>query len=184
VVLVAAGAAALLRPRPAPSPIPVEPKAAGPRPAQQPTGAAPAPARPPAPVQLPVRSASPSAAEVRTLLEGWLAAKAAVLAGKTPAVPLDQLARDNQLQRLAAEQREDKALNQTQRINARVVTLRLEDSNPTRIAALVTIDYTGQRLDAAGQPVGKPTRLPALRNRYVFARDQGTWRMVSFRRAD
>lgn len=184
VVLVAAGAAALLRPRPAPSPIPVEPEAAGPGPAQQPTGAAPAPVRPPAPIQLPLRSASPSAAEVRTLLEGWLAAKAAVLAGKTPAVPLDQLARDNQLQRLAAEQREDKARNQTQRINARVVTLRLEDSTPTRIAALVTIDYTGQRLDAAGQPVGKPTRLPALRNRYVFARDQGTWRMVSFRRAD
>jgi hypothetical protein len=183
VLLVAAGAAALLRPRPAPRPIPVEPKAAGPGTAQQPTGATPPPVRPPAPIQLPLRSASPSAAEVQALLEGWLAAKAAVLAGQTPALPLDQLARDNQLQRLAAEQREDKARNQTQRINARVVEVRLEDSSPSRIAALVTIDYTGQRLNAAGQPVGQPTRLPALRNRYVFGRDQGTWRMVSFQRA-
>jgi hypothetical protein len=49
---------------------------------------------------------------------------------------------------------------------------------------VATIDYTDQRLDADGQAVGQPTRLPTLRNRYVFARDGGTWRLVSFQRAE
>lgn len=139
-----------------------------------------APAKPP----LPLNSDQPSAPEVQGLLEGWLAAKAAVLAGESPAVPLDRLARDNQLQRLAAEQQQDKARNQTQRIEAKVVDFRVEESSPNRIAAVATINYTDQRLDAAGQPVGPATRLPALRNRYVFGRDQGTWRLVSFQRAN
>jgi hypothetical protein len=121
---------------------------------------------------------------VRGLLEGWLSAKSAVLAGQQPAVPLDRLARDAQLQRLAAEERQDKALIQTQRITAKVVGFRIEESSANRIAALATIDYTDQRLDAAGQPVGQPTRFTALRNRYVFGRDQGTWRLVSFQRAE
>jgi hypothetical protein len=194
-ILVLAGGFALLRPRP--TPIPVEPKqdaksgapdgskdaAAVPQPptpaAQQP--AVPAPGATQA--QLPLLTEQPSTEQVRGLLEGWLSAKAAVLAGQQPAVPLDRLARDAQLQRLAAEQRQDKALNQTQRITAKVVGFQIEESSANRIAALATIDYTDQRLDAAGQPVGQPTRLTALRNRYVFGRDQGTWRLVSFQRA-
>jgi len=191
-LLVAAAAMALLRPRP--KPIPVEPKSeetssespgqpGGAQPAETASAAA-APTAAAAKPALPLRSEAPSTTEVQALLEGWLAAKAAVLAGRQPAVPLDQLARDIQLQRLAAEQREDRARNQTQRIEAKVVDFRLESSTPNRIAALVSIDYTDQRLDAAGQPVGPPSRLPALRNRYVFGRDGGTWRLVSFQRAD
>jgi len=187
--LVAAGGFALLRPRP--TPIPVEPsgganqseQAPGPSQtggdakAQQGQAAATEPA-------LPLRSDAPGATEVQALLEGWLAAKAAVLAGKQPAVPLNQIARDTQLRRLTAEQRDDQARNQTQRIEAKVVDFQLESSTPSRISALATIDYSDQRLNAAGQPQGQPTRLPALRNRYVFARDEGTWRLVSFQRAD
>jgi len=187
--LVAAGGFALLRPRP--TPIPVEPsgganqseqapgtsQAGGDAKAQQGQAGATEPA-------LPLRSDAPGATEVQALLEGWLAAKAAVLAGKQPAVPLNQIARDTQLRRLTAEQRDDQARNQTQRIEAKVVDFQLESSTPSRISALATIDYSDQRLNAAGQPQGQPTRLPALRNRYVFARDEGTWRLVSFQRAD
>ena len=212
VMLVAAGGFALLRPRP--TPIPVEPKGearsdattaakfqakpdADPgqsapagasthtatKPASQ--TAPPAAAVPgPATTALPLASDTPSSAEVRGLLEGWLAAKAAVLAGQKPAVPLDRIARDNQIQRVAAEQRDDQARNQTQRISAKVVDFRVESTTPSRIAAVATIDYTDQRLDQTGQVVGQPTRLPGLRNRYVFARDGGTWRLVSFQRAE
>jgi hypothetical protein len=138
----------------------------------------------PATTALPLASEAPSPGEVRGLLEGWLAAKAAVLAGQKPALALDRLARDNQIQRVAAEQRDDQARNQTQQVNAKVVDFRVESTTPSRIAAVATIDYTDQRLDADGQAVGQPTRLPTLRNRYVFARDGGTWRLVSFQRAE
>lgn len=180
-ILVLAGGFALLRPRP--TPIPVEPKREAKPPAPTPEKPATPPAVPAQP-QLPLRTDAPSAEQVRGLLEGWLSAKAAVLAGQQPAVPLDRLARDSQLQRLAAEQREDRALNQTQRITAKVVDFKLEESSPNRIAAVATIDYSDQRLDASGQPQGRPTRLPALRNRYVFGRDDGIWRLVSFQRAE
>jgi hypothetical protein len=99
-------------------------------------------------------------------------------------MPLDRLARDTQIQRLAAEQRDDQAQNQTQTISAKVVDFRIESTTPTRISAVATIDYADQRRDSAGQAVGQPTRLPALRNRYVFARDAGIWRLVSFQRAE
>ena len=65
-----------------------------------------------------------------------------------------------------------------------MVDFKLEESSPKRIAAVATIDYSDQRLDGAGQPQGRPTRLPALRNRYVFGRDGGIWRLVSFQRAE
>jgi hypothetical protein len=180
-ILVLAGGFALLRPRP--TPIPVEPKRDAKPASQTPDKPAVSPAVPAQP-QLPLRTDTPSPEQVRGLLEVWLSAKAAVLAGQQPAIPLDRLARDTQLQRLAAEQREDKALNQTQRITAKVVDFKLEESSPKRIAAVATIDYSDQRLDAAGQPDGRPTRLPALRNRYVFGRDDGIWRLVSFQRAE
>ncbi len=195
-ILVVAGGFALLRPRP--TPIRVEPKREEARgSAGQNLGAATtaksaspaaataagATALRPAQPKLPLSGEKPSSAEVRGLLEGWLTAKAAVLSGQQPAIPLDRLARDNQLQRLAAEQREDKARNETQRISAKVVDFSLEESSANRIAALATIDYSDQRLDGTGQPIGRPTRLPALRNRYIFARDAGTWRLVSFQRA-
>ena len=51
-----------------------------------------------------------------------------------------------------------------------------------RIAATVGLDYTETRLDRSGSPTG-PTTTLQLRNRYVFARDNGNWRLVSFRRA-
>ena len=180
-ILVLAGGFALLRPRP--TPIPVEPKRDAKPASQTPDKPAVSPAVPAQP-QLPLRTDTPSPEQVRGLLEVWLSAKAAVLAGQQPAIPLDRLARDTQLQRLAAEQREDNALNQTQRITAKVVDFKLEESSPKRIAAVATIDYSDQRLDAAGQPDGRPTRLPALRNRYVFGRDDGIWRLVSFQRAE
>ncbi len=180
-ILVLAGGFALLRPRP--TPIPVEPKRDAKPASQTPDKPAVSPVVPAQP-QLPLRTDTPSPEQVRGLLEVWLSAKAAILAGQQPAIPLDRLARDTQLQRLAAEQREDKALNQTQRITAKVVDFKLEESSPKRIAAVATIDYSDQRLDAAGQPDGRPTRLPALRNRYVFGRDDGIWRLVSFQRAE
>ncbi len=213
VMLVAAGGFALLRPRPTPIPVeprkaatlesPTSPtphtqakagadvdrsapaRTPPPSPTNTPAApSAPAPAAVPPSTPPPLISEAPTPQQVQGLLEGWLAAKAAVLAGKTPAVALDRLARDTQIQRLSAEQRDDQARNQTQRIEAKVVDFQVESSTPNRIAAVATINYTDQRLDAAGEAVGLPTRLPALRNRYVFARDGGTWRLVSFQRAD
>ncbi len=197
--LLAAGAAAaallaiaginLVRPRTAPTPILVQPPAAiKPPAAVQPPGAdkPPAPGKPAATprIGLPLTSPSPDSDQVRALLEGWLAAKAAVLAGRNSSTPLEQLARESQVRRLEGERRDDAAAGQSQRIQTRVTDLQIETSSPGRISAIATIDYNDQRLDAAGQPVGVPKRISGLRNRYVFGRDGDSWRLVSFQRAN
>jgi hypothetical protein len=208
-LLVAFGLVSLLRPRPAP--VSVEPTTSGnaksgktpgadkgkgngpgstapgapatttgadrPEPPQKPETAA----RPGA-AAIPLRSDQPTTAEIQTLLESWLAAKATVLAGKDTPASLEDLAQPPQLRLLQSERRADQARNQTQRIDASVEDLRLEANSPQRMAAVVTIRYRGERLDGEGKVVGKPSNL-TLRNRYVFTREDGTWRLVSFERA-
>jgi hypothetical protein len=46
----------------------------------------------------------------------------------------------------------------------------------------VNLRYADQRLNAKGDPQGEPTKLE-LRNRYVFGRDGGIWRLASFQKA-
>lgn len=149
-------------------------------------GAVPAPAAAPAPAPpaaIPLRSDEPSPAEIQTLLETWLTAKSAVLAGEEPKAKLDDLAQDAQLRQLQAERRSDQVRNHTQRIDTSVENLRLEASTPQRVAAVASIRYRGERRDSQGKAVGEASNL-TLRNRYVFSREGNTWRLVSFERVN
>lgn len=185
--LVGSTATLLLRPQ---APGSGEALVVEPAPDAAPANGAAAPGEPPAAeapaatTAVPLNAPTPTAPQIQSLLETWLAAKAAVLAGEASSggPPLEQLARPAQLQALESERRSDAAANQTQRIATEITALELESTSPNRIAALVTIRYTGERLDRDGQAVGSPTRLEALRNRYVFGRDGDTWRLVSFER--
>ena len=157
--------------QPAPSPVPSEAR----QPAKPP---APAPTSP----SLPLRAATPSDAQVQALLEAWLDAKAAVLAGKNSRLPLEVLARPGQVDRLAAERRSDQARGETQTISTTITSLVIDERDGSRIAATVNLRYADQRLNANGDPEGGPTKLE-LRNRYVFGRDGDIWRLVSFGKA-
>ncbi|MEO1003401.1 MAG: ARC6/PARC6 family protein [Cyanobacteria bacterium J06638_7] len=185
-VLVALGLLALLRPRP--TTVRVEPASEGaaaepkPMPTEGGTPDAAVDGPEPAPA-LPLRAAQPSSAQIQTLLETWLTAKSAVLAGNQPAVTLDQLAQPSQLRLLQAERRSDEALGHTKRIDTSVENLRLESSSPQRISAVASIRYRAERLDGEGQRVGQPSDL-TLRNRYVFSSEGNSWRVVSFERVN
>jgi hypothetical protein len=185
VVLLAIASAVRLRtpaPGPGRNPIPVQPAPTPvPAEARKPT---PPPAKPPAPAPtgLPLRSEIPSDTQVQALLEAWLDAKAAILAGKDSRIPLEVLARPTQLERLAAERASDQARGETQTISTAITALEIDERDGNRIAATVNLRYADQRLNAKGDPEGEPTKLE-LRNRYVFGRDDGIWRLVSFQKA-
>jgi hypothetical protein len=140
--------------------------------------------KPPAPVAdaIPLRAEAPSEAQVQALLEAWLDAKADILAGKNNRIPLEMLARPTQVDRLESERASDQARGETQTISTSITALAIEERDPNRIAATVALRYADQRLNAKGDPEGNPTKLE-LRNRYVFARDGGLWRLVSFQKA-
>ncbi len=176
VVVVALAATALVRSRshgPKPQP-PQPPVALQPVPATKPVPQA----APAAPLSAP----EPSDGQIQALLEAWLNAKAALLAGKTSTIPLATMARPSQIERLAATVVADQNRGETEAITTKIQSFAVDERSPGRIAATVDLDYSETRLDRSGSPTG-PTTTLQLRNRYVFGRDNGNWRLVSFRRA-
>lgn len=166
---IGAGGWLLLRPRPVPAP----PKPlASPRPKPVAT----APANP-----LPLTADAPSEAQLRTLLEGWLAAKAALLAGEKPRHPLADLAAPAQVGSALRQKRRLAARGEREQVKARIDAFRLVERAPGRIVAAVDLTYTDERRDSAGRVVESTGPLP-LRNSYVFVRDGRTWKVLAFGR--
>ena len=181
-------AGALFWPRPAErtpataQPIPVQPLApATPKAPAAATSAKPpaatAPAATPA-AGLPLTAAAPQTAQLQPLLEAWLAAKAAVLAGGTPAADLASLARPEMAARLQAERREDAARSETQVLAVSVRSLRVVERSPQRIAVEAELAYSDQRRGSDGKVLDR-TAPTTLRNIYVFGRDGDRWRLAA-----
>ncbi|MBM5799746.1 MAG: DUF4101 domain-containing protein [Cyanobacteria bacterium K_DeepCast_35m_m2_023] len=174
---VVVGVAALLTRQPwrSPEPLPVKPVLSRP----EPTKPKPTPAPRPA---VPLTEAQPSDSQLRGLLDSWLTAKAAVLAGRPSSLPLAQMARDTQVQRLQAERSSDAGRGETQAIEARIDSLQVMERTPNRIVVEVQLNYSDSRLARDGSTIAR-TGATSLRNRYVFARDRDTWRLVAFGRS-
>ena len=169
-------------PLPPAAPAPVKPKLAAP---VAPVPAEPLPAAPklaPSPqATLPLQAADPNEAQIQALLQAWLAAKAAVLAGGTSPQPLESLVRSPLVLRLQAERKRDLAASSSQEIKAQVEELQITERQAGRIVARVRLSYSERRLDASGQGLAAANRL-RLTNSYVFGRDpDGIWRLVGFR---
>jgi hypothetical protein len=174
-VVVVLAALLIRQPWRRPEPIAIEPVAVKPAPP------APTPQAPPR-VSLPLTATEPSDIELKALLEAWLTAKAAVLAGGSSSMPLAELARDTQVDRLEAERNGDAARGESQKIEARVSGLDVLERTPSRIVIRASLNYSDTRLDSGGAVIDR-TAPTNLSNRYVFARDGQIWRLVAFERA-
>ena len=178
----------LLRPRAVPqAPSSAATGAAGIAPAGPPTAAKPTPAKPAPPAAPavagstgipPLRDPQPDEAQVRSLLERWLSAKAAVLGGGPMPAGIDGIARPEQVDRLAAERSADAVRGERQTLDVRIRSLRLEQTSPGRIAATAELLYSDQRRAADGR-VLESTPSQTIRNLYVFGRDDGRWRFAA-----
>ena len=128
-------------------------------------------------------SAAPSSVELQSLLERWLAAKTAVLAGQERPADLGLLAQGGAIELLLNERRQDQSQQQTQKLSARITDLTITERSPNRIAVRAVLNYSDARLDASGKEVDR-TAPTTLRNLYVFGRDGEGWRLVATRSAD
>ena len=172
-VLVAAGLGGwlLLRPRAERvKPLPVQPVE---QPAVKPAAPAPQPA-------VPLTAADPSDAQLTRLLEAWLAAKAALLAGQPADTPLEAIARPVPVQRLEEQVRANTAAGAKETVSATVTGLRTLERSPQRIAVEATLTYSDRRSGSDGTLLSQ-TPSTTLRNVYVFARDGEQWRLAAFR---
>jgi hypothetical protein len=182
-VALALAGAWLLRPRPAPpAPSASVNGAAGIAPGGPPSAAKPTPTAAPAPASntgIPaLRDPQPDEAQVRSLLERWLSAKAAVLAGGPMPKGIDDIARPEQVDRLASERSADAVRGERQTLDVRIRSLRLEQTSPGRIAATAELLYSDQRRAADGR-VLESTPSQTIRNLYVLGRDDGRWRFAA-----
>jgi hypothetical protein len=165
--------------RPAPSPVapPVTAATGRPDAALRPNASA-AAAR-----AQPLVAPTPSAAQIQSLLESWLAIKTSVLAGAPAPAGLEKIARETQVQRLRSERQEDAALGQTQNLSIGVRSLAITERSPDRIAATAELSYSDSRRTRDGKLVER-TAPKLLRNVYVFGRDGDSWRLAASRPAD
>ncbi len=181
---VAAGGLALLRQRQAagtpearpPSSL-ISPPLAQPAPLAPPPSVQPAP---PLPASLPLVSESPTPEELQALLEAWLKAKAALLAGGSADLPLDQLARAPQVEQLRRQRRADEAEGLTQTIDSSVRRFTVTSRTANRIEAEVELNYGDELRNRQGKVLVR-TPQGSRSNRYVFGRDGKTWKLVYFR---
>ena len=126
----------------------------------------------------PLTVTEPTPVQLQGLLETWLAAKAAVLAGGALPAELTLIAREGQVDRLRQERQDDTAADQTQKIEVRVDALSVRESSPDRIAVQARLTYSDQRRDASGKVVDT-TQKQTLNNVYVFGRDGNRWRLAA-----
>ena len=164
-----------LRPKPERAiPLPVQPLTS-----QSARLATPKP-KPPQP-ELPLQAPEPSEAQLQRLLEAWLQAKAAVLAGQAPALPPSQLAVASLVAALDQDRQADLDRGETQTVTAKVTSLEIASRSPERIEAKVTLRYGDVRRSQAGKLL-EETPEGERQNTYVFGRNQKSWKLerVSF----
>ena len=175
VVVIALGGWLLLRPRTQPAqPLPVQPAEQAQPPAAPPT--------PPAPVapSFPLTAADPSETQLQELLEAWLEAKAAVLAGGNAPLPLTDLARSSQVALLQRQEQANRSAGATETVKASVESFSVSERSPNRIAAQVTLLYSDERRSSSGAVLSQ-TPATSLTNTYVFARDGERWLLAAFK---
>ncbi len=171
VVLVALGGWLLLRPRSQPvQPLPVQP-------VEQAKPAEPAPAPTPS---FPLTAAEPSDTQLQELLEAWLAAKAAVLAGDNAPLPLADLARSSQVQLLQRQEQALRNAGASETVQAKVESFTVNERGPNRIAAQVQLQYSDERRSSSGAVLNQ-TPSTQLTNTYVFARDGKRWLLAAYK---
>ncbi|MFZ0409256.1 MAG: ARC6/PARC6 family protein [Cyanobium sp.] len=123
-------------------------------------------------------AAEPSEAQIRSLLETWLATKTRVLSGENLPANLDTIARSGMVERLNDERSQDAAAGAVQTIDVSINDLVISDRSPGRIAVIASLRYSDSRRDASGKVVGR-TPTTNLRNVYVFGRDGDRWRLTA-----
>jgi hypothetical protein len=125
-------------------------------------------------------SDNPNDIELEDLITEYWAAKSDVLSGKTKNVNLLSVVRPIVVERLDEEARRLRLAGVSLQTTLRLKSLRIIDRSPLRIAAQVELLYSDKTIDKNGILLSE-TPPTVLKNTYVFARDNGRWRIVAFR---
>jgi len=147
-----------------------------------PPKAAPAKTQEPPKPAYPLSAEAPTDAQMQALLQTWLDAKASVLAGDTPSVPLSDLARASEVERVDRALKANDQRNASETVKAKVISFSITERSPQRIAAQVSLSYSDELRSRDGQVLSS-TPTTTLRNLYIFGRSNGSWQLVAYQAA-
>ena len=125
----------------------------------------------------PLLSEAPTQAELQALLQGWLDAKALMLAGE-PA-DLSVVAREPLVKRVELEREADQAAGRSKSIDASITSIEVVDRKPQRIELLAQVAYS-DRLKSGDGTVIEETAPTDFIVTYVLGRDGTQWRLHDY----
>jgi outer membrane biosynthesis protein TonB len=164
------------QPKPSPAPTPVSKSPAKPAAAKNPEAAQkPEAAKPEAP-----KTTNPET-ETRALLQGWLGAKALLMAGGNNQATLEPLAVPNLVSTALANRQSDAQQGLHRKINAEVQELKLIASSPERREVRARILYSEEVLNGQDKLLERSGPIQ-LTNVYVFHRPSpdSSWKLADY----
>ncbi len=125
-----------------------------------------------------ITKASPSIAEIKTLINFWLLNKSNYLAGKSE-INLSKIVSNGLIDRTIEERQKDIKKGIFKEINSQIQKIDLESQTSSRIVVLVELNYQERIIKNSGELVNE-TSLNPLKVKYILGFSNKSWKLVDF----
>ncbi len=121
---------------------------------------------------------SPSLADIRNLINGWLLSKSNYLAGKSE-INLINIVSKGLIDRTIEERQNDIKKGIYKEINSQIRKIDLESQTSSRIVVLVELNYLERIVKNSGEFVNETSLIP-LKVKYILGFSNKSWKLVDF----
>ncbi len=125
-----------------------------------------------------ITKASPSIAEIKTLINFWLLNKSNYLAGKSE-INLSKIVSNGLIDRTIEERQKDIKKGIIKEIKSQIQKIDLESQTSSRIVVLVELNYLERIIKNSGEFVNE-TSLNPLKVKYILGFSNKSWKLVDF----
>ncbi len=119
----------------------------------------------------------PEKSYLSSILSKWLEIKTRVLAGSEVPKSIQLVATTEAVERLKAERKEDKLREETQKISAQLIDVKIIRRQPERIEVTATLSYSDERLNQSSEVIGR-TPKHVFKKRYILVNRGSVWQVL------
>jgi len=120
---------------------------------------------------------NPEEPYLSSILSKWLEIKTKVLAGSEIPKSIQLVATTEAIERLKAERKEDKLREETQKISAQLIDLKIIRRQPGRIEVTATLSYSDERLNQSSEVIER-TPKHVFKKRYILVNRSSVWQVL------
>jgi hypothetical protein len=119
----------------------------------------------------------PDETYLSSVLSKWLGIKTQVLSGSGIPKSIQLVGTTEAIERLKAERNEDKRREETQKISAQLIDLKIIRRQPERIEVTATLSYSDERLNQSSEVIGR-TPKHVFKKRYILVNRGSAWQVL------